>query len=256
MPFIFSEEHISDYYHHGYTVFRGILPPSLIGDLRRVTDVAREIAYELHGPSAQRLQPIGRFADRLDLGPFRSYEELPALNDALHRVLTPNHTIAGITRMGVFFEPAERPWCTRWHRDITANSKGVDADEYALISRDATFFTQVNCVLYTDVSTWYVPGSDGRPDLPEEPIKAEAYPETSDLDNEAVEHVNLAYCMSMPGGIQFILEPGDFALYRPNAWHIGNYAPYRKRATIHDGVWKPEVRAWYDRRSELLKNEE
>ena len=65
----------------------------------------------------------------------------------------------------LFSEPAEEPWCTGWHRDITAESNGVDPEEFQRITLDATFFTQVNCALYTDCSTWYVPASDGRPNV-------------------------------------------------------------------------------------------
>lgn len=247
MSFTFSERHITGYYHDGYTVFRGILPPALIRDLRRVTDRAREIAREESGPQVQRLQPIGNYEDRLDLRPFRDYEELPALVDACQRVLSPAHRLAGLYRAGILFEPAGRPWCTAWHRDITALSPGVDPVEFALLNRDPAFFTQVNCALYTDVCTWYVPGSDGRPDILEEIRVAAMKPDTDGLSDEAAERANLNYCHAMPGAVQLALGPGDFALYRPNAWHIGNYTPYMKRATIHDGVWKPETRAWYER---------
>ena len=47
----------------------------------------------------------------------------------------------------------------------------------------------------------------------------------------------------MPGAVQLRLSAGDFALYRSSAWHIGNYVPYRKRATIHDFCGTP---AWSD----------
>ena len=149
--------------------------------------------------------------------------------------------------MAVLFEPAELPWCTPWHRDFTANSPGIDLEEFAVLAKDATFFTQVNCALYTDVSTWYVPASDGRPDLTREIDAVAALPAMERLSYAARERANLSYCSGIPDAVQLVLEPGDFALYRPNGWHIENYSPYRKRATIHDGVWKPEVREWYRR---------
>ena len=71
MPFTFSEQHITEYYHNGYTVFQSILPSSLVQDLRRVTDLAREIIREENGPQVQRLQPVGKYADRLDMQPFQ-----------------------------------------------------------------------------------------------------------------------------------------------------------------------------------------
>ena len=46
MDFRFSEEHIRDYHSLGFTVFHGVVPPSLVGELRRETDVGRERARE------------------------------------------------------------------------------------------------------------------------------------------------------------------------------------------------------------------
>ena len=48
----------------------------------------------------------------------------------------------------------------------------------------------------------------------------------------------------MPGAVQTQLEAGDYCLYRNTLWHLGNYVPYRKRATIHDGVFTPEFVTW------------
>lgn len=257
MAFRFSEQHITDYYHHGYTVFQGILPPSLIGDLRRASDCVRALARQNRGPQAQRLQPLGKFEGELELKPFKDYAELPELNDACQKVLTPAHRVSGLPDMAVLIEPAEKPWCTSWHRDITENSNGVDPEEFRRITLDPTFFTQVNCALYTDTCTWYVPSSDGRKNIPGEAEASKKKPNLEGKTAEEAERLCLEYCQCMPGAIQLVLEPGDFALYRPNGWHIGNYAPYRKRATLHDGVWKPETREWYKRWFEAIrKNEE
>ena len=254
MPFRFSEQHIEGYYHHGCTVFRGILPPALIKELRAVTDQAREIAREQRGGQVQRIQPVGKYADRLNLKPFQDYVQLPELNDALQRVLSPHHTLAGVDRLAVLLEPAEHSYCTAWHRDITEQSAGVDAREMRELQKDATFFTQVNCPLYTDTCTWYVPGSDGRPDVSGEQEAAAQAPKLDGKSDAERERLCLEYCQSMPRAMQFVLEPGDFALYRPNGWHIGSYAPYRKRATLHDGVWKPETRMWYQRWFKALED--
>ena len=86
MAFAFSDHHIDEYRTQGYTVFRQILPPSLVADLRRVCDEARDLARQQRGPQAQRLQPIADFP--LDQQPFADYVALPALNDALHRLLS------------------------------------------------------------------------------------------------------------------------------------------------------------------------
>jgi hypothetical protein len=58
------------------------------------------------------------------------------------------------------------------------------------------------------------------------------------------ERACLEYCRSMPGAQQLYLEAGDFALYRASMWHLGNYVPYSKRATLHDGVLTPRSGAW------------
>ena len=85
--FTFSEKHITDYHRTGCTIFREILPPSLVTDLRRVADRARELARDEKGEQTQRHQPVGAYD--LDLQPLRDYGELDVLNDAIQRVLTP-----------------------------------------------------------------------------------------------------------------------------------------------------------------------
>ena len=54
----------------------------------------------------------------------------------------------------------------------------------------------------------------------------------------------LAYTRRMPGAVQVPLAAGDVAFYRAVGWHIGNYVPYIKRATLHDGFYGPDDRAW------------
>ena len=43
----------------------------------------------------------------------------------------------------------------------------------------------------------------------------------------------------MPGAVQLVLNPGDFCIYRNVGWHIGNYVPYRKRATLSTHCFTP-----------------
>jgi hypothetical protein len=164
MPFQFSDQHIEEYHTQGYTVFRSILPPSLIADLRRETDRARQIAREKHGPQAQRLQPV--FAYDLAPAPFEAFGELPPLRDAIARLLSPRHTFGTRSLLGVLIEPAERPWCTKWHRDWRDNAPGLDIAAWQAVFHDPSYFNQVNCALYQDSSTWVVPGSHLRDDLP------------------------------------------------------------------------------------------
>jgi len=49
---------------------------------------------------------------------------------------------------------------------------------------------------------------------------------------------------SMPGAQQLHLDAGDFCLYRNTLWHIGNYLPYARRATLHDSVDTDEFMTW------------
>ena len=48
MPFAFSDHHIDEYRTQGYTVFRQLLPPSLVADLRRVCDETVRLVQERH----------------------------------------------------------------------------------------------------------------------------------------------------------------------------------------------------------------
>ncbi len=68
---------IDEYLANGYHIFRNIIPSSLLADLRRQADIARELAHEINGRQTQRIQPIDQYADRIDLQPFRDYVESP-----------------------------------------------------------------------------------------------------------------------------------------------------------------------------------
>src|SRR5436309_9764611 len=143
MPFQFSDQHIEEYHMRGLTVFRGILPPSLLSDLRRVTDRARELAREKHGTQAQRLQPVAAYD--LDQRPFEDYHSLPELRDAVTRLLSARHQPSTREWLSVLLEPAGLPWTTQWHHDWHEAVPGVDPAEFALARRDTNLFNQVNC---------------------------------------------------------------------------------------------------------------
>ncbi|MFT5366868.1 MAG: hypothetical protein ACI8V2_001818 [Candidatus Latescibacterota bacterium] len=247
MSFMFSDEHIEEYHTQGHTVFRQVLPPSLIGDLRRVTDSAREIAREERGGQTQRLQPVAKY--ELDQQPFIDYAELPDLVDAIARVLTPRHQHGNRDIFGVLLEPRDLPYCTAWHRDWRDNVAGLPLEMWDEVFSDINYFNQINCALYEDNSTWVIPGSHLRRDLPREvarfPERPILGPELKGQNAEEREAICLAYCHSMPGGVRLRLDAGDFALYRNTLWHLGNYVPYKKRATIHDGAMTPEFTAFF-----------
>ena len=96
-----------------------------------------------------------------------------------------------------------------------------------------------------------MPGSHLRRDtdaeiarFPDRPIPG---PNLEGLGYEECERACLDYTRSMPGAFQAKLSAGDYLLYRNSLWHIGNYVPYRKRATIHDGLFTPEFKAFFEK---------
>lgn len=250
MAFPFSDQHISEFHMTGATVFRGILPPSLIADLRRVCDHGAQIVRSEKSGQAQRFQPISKFD--IDHKPFQDYAELPALRDALAKVVGPQCTYANFDWLGVLIEPTDFPYCTDWHRD----ARNILSDEeWEWWGRQKGFGNQVNCALYEDSCTWFVPGSHGREDTEGERHAAQTLCppacQGGDFSSEERERMCLEYCQAMPGAVRLYLDAGDFALYRPSGWHLGNYAPYKKRATLHDSVNEPEIMAkWMQRLKE------
>jgi hypothetical protein len=165
MKFTWNDRFFADYSADGYVVFEGILPALLVADLRRETDKGREIIREQKGPQVQRLQPVEKFG--LDMKPFRDFAELPELNDAIRRTIGREDMWYGDTnQIGFLVEPAEMPYTTGWHRDRRFESEKLDAEDFRVIASRRHFINQFNCPLYQDNSTWYVPDSDLRPDVP------------------------------------------------------------------------------------------
>jgi hypothetical protein len=250
MTFKLSDDHTVEFQTQGYTVFKQIIPTALISDLRSATDRARDIARKECGPQVQRLQPVADYG--IDQQPFIDFGELPELVDAVARVLTPRHTPSNPKTLGILLEPAEMPYCTTWHRDWRDNTK-IGGDLWRDVFDDVDYFNQTNCPLYEDSSLWYVPGSHlRREDLPRERAlfpkdRPGGVIEFSGSSTAERERLCREYARSMPGAVQLHLEPGDYALYRPTAWHIGNYVPYIRRATLHDHVTTPDYDDWRDR---------
>ncbi|MCC7193864.1 MAG: phytanoyl-CoA dioxygenase family protein [Phycisphaeraceae bacterium] len=252
MTFSFRDEWINQYLREGYLIFRQILPVTLLRDLRRECDKARALAHEVSGPQAQRIQPVDRYADKLDLKPFKEYCELPVLRDAVTRLLGP--TSHGQTHiMGILVEPKDRPWSIGWHRDGLVEVP-LEAQDDLLRAKlweiwyDLTRFNQVNCAIYADSCTWFVPGSHLRQyDLPGEVASTGAgtlEALTNNLSNVEAERINFEHCESFPGAVQIRLQPGDFMVYRNLAWHTGNYVPSQPRATLHDLVISLQPSNW------------
>ena len=250
MAFVFQETMIDQYWREGYLIFRRILPPSLLTDLRRQADKARDLAHRLNGPQTQRLQPLDRYGDDIDLQPFRDYAELDTLKDTVDRLLGPGFTHAHLDVMGILVEPVERPWHCGWHRDgvveVPAEARDAEVEAFmAGIWHDKRFYNQVNCALYADSCTWFVPGSHLRQrDMPGEHQSAGIAwlrnpPE--DWIAEEAEQRYFEHCQAMPSAVPVHLGPGDFLIYRNLGWHTGLYLPYQPRATIHDVISHPDI---------------
>ena len=214
-----TEQHRLDYEGDGLTVLRGVIPPALLGDLRRGTDAAREIARHRGGPQVQRLQPVYAY-EGLDHRVFRDFLDLPGLRTTVAGVLGPDYRTGDI--MGVLLEPAEQAWTTGWHRDVIHNRSESNADEdrwRAVLN--PRMFSQLNGALYDDHSLWVVPGSHRRRDSPREWATGTAGPGLSDgLSAPERERACLAHVRRMPGGTPVGLFAGDVALYRATGWHV------------------------------------
>ena len=99
----------------GFTIFREILPPSLLHDLRVSAESGRDICLQVNGPQAQRLQPVHAYG--LDLEPFQDFAELPPLRDAVTTILSEHHTYGSTDAdknqpraLGIFYQPVEKPF--------------------------------------------------------------------------------------------------------------------------------------------------
>ena len=254
--FQFSDKNIEEYQTLGYTIFRNVVPPKLIDELRVECDKAAEMVRARDGAHALRFQPVSAFD--INHKPFEEYQQLPEISDAVSRVLGMPWEQSDLGVLGVLLEPVGEPFCMQWHRDWRDNVPGVDLDFWNAHYENVALFNQVNCALYEDSCTWVVPGSHLRQDtdaevarFPERPILG---PALEGLSSAERERVSLDYCESLPGAHRLLLDAGDYCLYRNTLWHLGNYIPYRKRATLHDGIMTIPFREWRDKASKLAED--
>ncbi len=253
MTFQYTDRRREEYATDGFTILRALIPPTLLSDLRVETDKAREIARRTGGPQTQRLQPVYAF-DEIDARPFRDFLGLPGMRATVEGILGKEHRQSNI--MGVLLEPAENAWSTHWHRDWGYNAPHVDLEAFFRSLTNLGMYNQLNGALYDDHSLWVVPGSHNREDTAEERAAFPSIPPPGPVLNAEMtatdrEHVCLAYARQMPGAVPVPLFAGDVAFYRACQWHIGNYIPYTRRATLHDGFygledeeWRVTVRRW------------
>jgi hypothetical protein len=242
MSFGFSEQHREEYYRDGFTVLRGLIPATLVRDLRQESDTGRELVRRERGPQVQRIQPVFAYKD-LNAQCFSDFLDLPALHATVEGILGKDYQPSASPGMGILLEPAESAWCTEWHRDW-ANLPYVDRQQYRRSRDNVRMFNQFNAALYDDHALWIVPGSHNREDTPAEQALGAAPGNGSDQSPVELELACLSYVRSMPGALQVVLCAGDVAFYRNSSWHTGNYVPYVKRATLHDGFYGEEDRAW------------
>ncbi len=279
MGFEFRDEWITQYWSQGYVIFPGIVPTALIRDLRKEAAKGREIVRKAHGPRIQRIQPVVKYEGELDIRPFKDYSELPALKEAVGRLLTPKHTPSTLSVLGILLEPLDAPWNLGWHRDgpVELPVEAQDEKLYEDLARDhldPRIWNQVNCALYADGCTWYVPGSHLRlRNLPgerqtksidktsshlggylPEDLAARLKAQGAEITNEELESICNAVCTGFPGAVQMQLNAGDFLMYRNIAWHNGNYREYQPRATLHDIVDHPDAGEAWGRWSQAKKD--
>lgn len=234
------------YRDHGYFILRQVIPANLLRDLRREATKAYEIARRLSGPQAQRLTKLSQYASELDLTPFHEFDHIAGLQDAVKALLTEEHALKATADATILFGPRERPWSTEWHRDWRDHvleaefQSAIGSSRWQEIALDFRLWNQVNCPLFEDTSTWYVPGSHQRVHNTPEEMRVYASTTQQALRDDQHQRTDaelelfcLRYCQAMPGAVQLVLNPGDFALYRNIGWHIGNYVPYRSRMTLH-----------------------
>jgi hypothetical protein len=238
-------QQVEDYRTDGVTVLHGLIPTALLGELRREADVARTLARRLHGPQAQRLQPI-RAHQEIDARPFDDFQQLDALQALAQAALSPDHRPSG--RTASLFEPAEQAWTMAWHRDWVYNVPGIDADRFWSVATDLAMFNQLNAALYDDDSLWFVPGSHARRDTEAERAAFDTFPPPEPAPGEKS---GAAHCEAMPGAVQLRLRAGDCAFYRSTAWHTGSYRTGHPRATLHDGFYAAADLAWQDEAAQM-----
>jgi hypothetical protein len=253
------------YRENGYHIIRQIIPATLLTDLRREAAKAQAIAHRIDGPQAQRLSVIGQYHAELDMSVFQAFDEIDGLDQAIKELLTPEHVMRPSADSTILFGPRDRPWSTEWHRDWRDHIEDapfqahVGDAKWEAIANDFGFWNQVNCPLYEDSSTWYVPGSFKRIHNTAEETQLYASStqeilrdEANEQTDEALELRCLQYCQAMPGAVQLVLNPGDFCIYRNIGWHLGNYVPYRTRMTIHTQCDTPAFKEFRESYSHLL----
>lgn len=245
MPAGKYQEQVDSFNRLGYCVLKRVVPPALLKELRVSAEVARVIARKLRGPDAQRLQPLMGNLSETEMKPFGELYTLASVSDPFAAILPPSHQVS-TKEMGILFEPAEKSYTTHWHRDARNVKNPEQLAAWERTQNNPEVWNQINLPLYEDTCTWVVPGSHNRADTPGEAawLKSQDIPDTRPVPvtAEEKEYRALDNVLAMPGGMRVVLDAGDMLLYRNTIWHLGNYTPFKRRATLHDNPVSLEAR--------------
>lgn len=253
-----------EYAEDGLTVLRGAIPPDLLARLRVAAEELRAVTRDALGPGATR-PPGGYvggrvavdFEELVDTAAFKEFEEAPVVRAFVDEVLGPEFT-NDHGAFTILYEAEDREIVQGWHRDYRDNVPWLDAEQWTGLVDDLRYFNQFNAALYYDVSLCVVPGSHRRDDTPEEnavvrgegavalPAWEEA-PPPSPGAAAAYAQAGDAYVRSMPGAVRVVLAPGDVAVYRDSALHLGHYVPTVKRATLHGHFESDVTRQFFEK---------
>lgn len=250
-----------EYAEDGLTVLRGAIPPDLLARLRGTAEELRAITRKALGPGATR-PPGGYvggrvavdFEELVDTAAFKEFEEAPVVRAFVDEVLGPEFT-NDHGAFTILYEAEDREIVQGWHRDYRDNVPWLDADHWTALLDDLRYFNQFNAALYYDVSLCVVPGSHRRDDTPGENavVRGEGAVALPALDEPSSPEVSAAYAQegdayvrSMPGAVRVVLAPGDVAMYRDSALHLGHYVPTVKRATLHGHFESDVTRQFFE----------
>jgi len=240
------QAHVDSFRTLGFCIFRRVVPASLLTELRRTAEVARGIARQLRGPDVQRLQPFSAHLSEADMKPLSELYSLTSLRDGVAAVLSADHAMT-TERIGVLFEPSQNAWTTHWHRDARDVKNAERLAAWEATQNNPNCWNQLNLPLYEDTCTWVIPGSHNRADLPGETawLRSQDVADTRPVPvtEEEKEYRCIDNVLAMPGGQRVVLDAGDMLLYRNTLWHLGNYTPFKRRATLHDNPMTPEYLA-------------
>jgi hypothetical protein len=246
------ERHRQEHARDGLTILRGAIPAALVARLRAASEEIRRRTRAADGPDATR--PPGGYIggrvteDFLDVDPeaFEDVAMAPRVRAFVDGVLGPDFE-NDLTAFTLLFHAESREIVQGWHRDYRDNVPWLDLPRWLDRRADLRYFNQFNLALYHDVSLWVVPGSHDRDDTPEEAavLAAGTCPPWTPEDPVAYSQAADAYIRSMPGATNVYLAPGDLAVYRDSAIHLGHYVPTVTRATLHGHLDDAETRAFF-----------